>query len=334
MAPHVHGVLPSLAAPPPDVLSSLIQRHDESSQYSLLLTAHLMKLLRLFDSAGVPVITLKGPVLSQQLYGDPGVRASVDLDLLVPPDSVERAVRVLEAQGYALESSLAWLGVNRLTGRCTELTLRGPDGTGVDLHWASAPVDHPCQIRPDRLWSSIVSVPLAGRSVPALAPECLLLYLCIHGARHCWTKLRWLCDVAMLVSNDRTLNWEFVRRIAEESRAVHALHLALHLAHTLLRTELPAGVLAEVEKDTVISGPAHEATAYLTADEPQPQPSSVRRTMFNARLAETRWLGLRHIAALMKAPTEADAARLRLPRQLFFLYYPFRAARLAAKYST
>jgi hypothetical protein len=50
-------------------------------------------------------------------------------------------------------------------------------------------------------------------------------------------------------------------------------------------------------------------------------------------MAPSRWRALRHVATLMKAPTEADAQRLKLPRPLFFLYYPYRAVRLAARYS-
>jgi hypothetical protein len=54
--------------------------------------------------------------------------------------------------------------------------------------------------------------------------------------------------------------------------------------------------------------------------------------MYSARLATDGWQRARHVAALMQAPTDAEAELVRLPRPLLFLYYPLRAARLAAKY--
>jgi hypothetical protein len=292
-----------------------------------------LRVLDSFQAADIPVLTLKGPALSQQLYDDPGVRSSIDLDLLVPPEALEAAASVLQQQGYRIESPMAWLGARGLAGRMSEVTFRGNDGVGVDLHWSSAPGDFPCQIPDEHLWSSVAFVSIAGRSVPVLAPECLLVYLCIHGTMHCWTKLRWLCDVAMLLTGDRAMNWEQVQQLAIDSRARHAVHLGFHLAHTLLKAPLPASILAAVREDRRAARAATDVARYLTSEMPRPQPSGVARAVFNARLAESKWQGARHVAALLKAPTDADAERLRLPRRLFFLYYPYRAARLAAKYA-
>jgi Uncharacterised nucleotidyltransferase len=51
--------------------------------------------------AGIPCVPLKGPPLSEVLYGDPGRRLSNDIDLLVPTDQLRAAVEVVRSLGYA-----------------------------------------------------------------------------------------------------------------------------------------------------------------------------------------------------------------------------------------
>lgn len=50
--------------------------------------------------AEIPAVTLKGPDLGEAIYGDPGKRLSGDVDLLVPPGSLARAVEVVQGLGY------------------------------------------------------------------------------------------------------------------------------------------------------------------------------------------------------------------------------------------
>ena len=52
------------------------------------------------EAAGVRALPLKGPYLSQWLYGDPGLRLSADIDVLVAPRDMVAATDVLRALGY------------------------------------------------------------------------------------------------------------------------------------------------------------------------------------------------------------------------------------------
>ncbi len=51
--------------------------------------------------AGVRSTSLKGPLLSTELYGDPGRRLSSDVDLLVAPEELDAAVQVVRTLGYS-----------------------------------------------------------------------------------------------------------------------------------------------------------------------------------------------------------------------------------------
>jgi Uncharacterised nucleotidyltransferase len=50
--------------------------------------------------AGIRCATLKGPNLSETLYGDPGRRLSSDVDILVAPDQLDHAVAAVRELGY------------------------------------------------------------------------------------------------------------------------------------------------------------------------------------------------------------------------------------------
>lgn len=54
--------------------------------------------------AGIPCTPLKGPLLSEVIYGDPGRRLSSDIDLLVAPEQLRMAVEVVRGLGYEAPS--------------------------------------------------------------------------------------------------------------------------------------------------------------------------------------------------------------------------------------
>src|SRR5436853_2709191 len=67
--------------------------------------------LRVLDAASIRTVALKGLILGDRLYPDPKTRFSADLDLLVAPDDLERAICSLKAIGYgpAKESEARFL---------------------------------------------------------------------------------------------------------------------------------------------------------------------------------------------------------------------------------
>ena len=51
-----------------------------------LLAQELVRVLTRLDAANLPAIPLKGLALAESLYGDPALRSSADLDILIPPE--------------------------------------------------------------------------------------------------------------------------------------------------------------------------------------------------------------------------------------------------------
>lgn len=314
---------------PADVSQRLYQSYLESARRSLFLSASLAELSGQFEAANIPLIALKGPPLAESLYGDAALRQSFDLDLLLQPADIAAALALVRRSGYELPPHLERLPLERLLGLDCEVTLHSRRGAPIELHWAMAPDDYPFRFDAGLLWRSRQAAQIAGQVIQVLAPECLLMYLCVHGAKHAWSRLHWLGDVARLV--EKGVEWPAALALAAETRCERPFLLGLLLAHDLLDTVVPDHLVQRARANRTIVSAANETSARLRRVPPI-EPSSTARTAYNARMARTTADTIRHWAAMFKAPKDADLQRCYLPPWLFFLYYPLRVQRLAVKY--
>ena len=213
-----HGVLGLLPAPS-------AMEFGQQVRQNFALVSELRKLWDAFQTAKVPVLPLKGPVLAVTLYGDVAARASSDIDLLIRPAHLQQAADVLCAAGYRLHSTLpktnrqSSLHLNKENELCF---LRPSDGMCVDLHGSLLPHYFPQPVLANDLWRRSRIVSIAGCEIASLDDEDQLLYLCAHGTKHQWERLSWICDVAMLVQHRRGLEWDEVLRrasLTEPSRS-------------------------------------------------------------------------------------------------------------------
>jgi hypothetical protein len=59
-----------------------------------------LRVTAMLADAGIRSTALKGPLLGEAIYGDPGRRLSSDIDLLVAPEQLQAAVEVVRGLGY------------------------------------------------------------------------------------------------------------------------------------------------------------------------------------------------------------------------------------------
>jgi Uncharacterised nucleotidyltransferase len=59
-----------------------------------------LRIVAMLADAGIRCAPLKGPLLGEAIYGDPGRRLSGDIDLLVAPEQLQAAVEVVRELGY------------------------------------------------------------------------------------------------------------------------------------------------------------------------------------------------------------------------------------------
>jgi len=189
----------------------------------------LAQVLKHFNLAGIPVMSLKGPLFSYELYGDIGLRHSRDLDLEIAEEDLERAQTCLESKNWHPDSSFFPMTLRQWESflqKEHEINfVHSPTGIILELHWRN---DWETSAATRALWArSVVSV-WQGCSIQAMSPGDMTLYLSNHGAAHAWIRAKWLGDLARahtLGRLDWPAAWDEARRSGQENVVLAGLCL-------------------------------------------------------------------------------------------------------------
>jgi O-antigen/teichoic acid export membrane protein len=138
-------------------------------------------------SAGIRSAALKGSLLAEAIYGDPGRRQSSDVDLLVAGKDLGAAVEVARALGYATPAD--HVGVNGLPLLHFSLAHERAELPPVELHWRVHWYES--SFASERLLPPDLDRPSNWRPAPADEFASLLLYY----ARDGFTGLRQATDL-------------------------------------------------------------------------------------------------------------------------------------------
>jgi hypothetical protein len=338
-AAHAHRVTPlvyrSLAAcpeaVPPAALNPLREAYHATARRNLALAGELVQLLTALDARGVRAIPYKGPALAATAHGNLALRQFDDLDLLVRDGDVPAARAVLEARGYRRTVALPAAYEARYLRSVGELPfVRDRDRLFVELHTALAPRPLPLGLDWDRLWARLVPAAVGGTRVRTLCPEDHLLVLSVHGAKHLWACLGWVCDVAELVRAHADLNWGQVTAEAGRLGCRRMLLVGLALADGLLQAPVPEEVRRRVRSDPVAGSLAAQVGRNLLRGV---APGPVQHALFHLRASDRPWDGARYSLGFAFRPTAAEWTELPLPAALAPAHYLLRPVRLAAKYA-
>lgn len=233
-----------------ELFKSLEEHSHQLALTNLGLARDLLELLEQFEEAGIPAIPFKGPVLAAQIYDDLRRRQFSDLDVMVPADRIEEAKRTMTTAGYVSEHNFT--PVEWSIYREGEHALEYHRGsTHVELQWQLSHPHFAVPIDYEWLDAHRTGIELAGRTVPSLAAEPLLLLLCIHGTKHRWKRLKWLSDLAFLLQRSR-LDWELVETEAERMGRTRHLYLGALLAAELLDAPVPDAVLSAGRRSNAV----------------------------------------------------------------------------------
>lgn len=285
--------------------------------HSTLMSRELVRLLDWLGEAGIPTIPLKGVALAETLYGDKTLRASVDLDLLVPKAKAVSALQLLRSRGYASEFSSRFFErvLLRHDIECALTREERGYGYSVELHWGVLWGGPSEKRATDDIWKEARPVSVFGAPAHALSLEWQVLYLAAHAARHQWQGLKWLVDIHELCASN-PIDWQRVRHKAGHLDWEELLRITLHVCHALFETPIPR---------ELSSGAIPSWVKVFPETDP-------KKTLFATRLVKPVDK-LRHAARALLVPTMAEHRLWRLPSVLGFLYYPFRLLRLGAKWS-
>ena len=317
---------------PTAALVQLQDRFQDNARRNFVLSGELLRCLDVLGAHGIPAVPYRGPVLAASLYGDLALRQFVDLDVLLHKKDVLRARDLLMSLGYRPEFKLnSAQEAAYLRAQSEHKVMRDEGAVIVELHWQIAERYFSFPLDPASLSGRLEPISLAGREVWTFSPEDLLLILCVHGTKHLWERLAWMCDVGKLISTSEALDWHWVVEQAKALRSERMLLLGLCLAEELLGSSLPDAIRQKMRGDPSVASLAAQVRAWLWCDATE-RPGNLDRCRFHLRARERIGDRLRYAWRLAVTTTPGDWAAVRLPSPLFPLYYLLRPVRLLGEY--
>ena len=300
--------------------------YQENAARNLLLTDELARILRALSDASIDAIPYKGPALSVFAYGNLTYRRFLDLDVMVRKADVWRAKEVLVEAGFAATSD--WTESQQELLLRTQHNLQFTREGGrllVELHWEVASGLFVRSMQAEALWERLETMTLKEQVVKTLAAEDLLLALCVHGSKHLWERLSWICDVAELLRSHPHMDWTAVWDRAETGESQRMLALGLALAQRLFDAPLPEEISRRIN-DERTSGLVKETCNRVFQRDGEELATINESLQFNLKVRDG-WRSRMRYIRLMFRPTDADVGSITLPAGLGFGYYLLRPIR-------
>ena len=312
---------------PPDVLANLKKHYLENAARNTVLTAELCRLLERFAASGIEAIPYKGPVLAHFAYGNVALRRFVDLDVIVRKTDVPQAREVLLNEGYTPSKSLSLSQQELLLRTQHNLQFtRDNHRLIVELHWDVAPHLFAASVNTDQLRHDLITVDLNGSAVKAFSAADLLFSLCVHGSRHLWERLGWICDVAELLARHK-FAWTTLLERAAAADIERMFLLGLFLAEQLLDAPLPDEIKQRCASDPRLASLAGNIVEHLFNGTTHVPATSREIFKYNLGVRKTFSARARYLVYMLR-PTDGDLASHSLPASLNFAYYLTRPFRL------
>ena len=321
-----HEALQSAGIDCPSAVSNeLSLRAQRIVRQNLSLATETVRLQRAFEAAQIPALVLKGVALAQLAYGSLTAKHARDIDFLVPPEHAEVGLRLLEREGYALSSPAERLDDAQRRAlvhyaREAELVQRDSKIL-VELQWRAA--NNTLLLEGVDARSTTQSVALSGGvCVRTLAQDDLFAYLCVHGAQHAWSRLKWLADLNALIAANAADIAQLYRH-AQSIGAGLCAGQALLLCQRVLGLSLPAGLADAIQADKRVQRLVAIALAAMTARQTETEADAgflgVTRSVGTQFLLGQGW---RFYAAQCRTASAGtfDVIGVPLPPSLYFLY--------------
>jgi len=333
-----HGLLPMAASKlsalpsiPDAMMAELRKICQENARRSLWFAGELFSVIETLTGAGVLAIPYKGPTLAAAAQGDLVLRQFHDLDILISRKDWPQSKQALVNAGFFPKVDLTAREERAYLKSACDFTFHHPPVKNVlEMHWDIVPNFYSVEIPLHHMAARVQPVELCGRAVPSLAPEDLLLCLMVHGAKHAWSRLCWLSDIAYLIQRVE-IDWKVVMRRAERWHIARITRIGLFLTRWMLGIELPQPVEAWVQYDQRTSTLAETLARNLFHDSKILTESLAYFWLF-ARQRERLRDRLRLFARLATTSTISEWRSVRLPEPLFPLYGAVRAWRLGQRF--
>jgi hypothetical protein len=155
--------------------------------------------------------------------------------------------------------------------------------------------------------------------------------LCVHGVKHLWCKLGWVCDVAGLLASPAPPDLARTFALAGRCGVTRILLLGLLLVERLAGARLPETVSARIEAD-LMAGSLSRKVLDVVAKTPVNPDVDPARYLFYCKAKDCRLDQLLFAGRLMATLTAGEWNPAPLPDCLFPVSFCFRPVGLMLRH--
>jgi len=151
----------------------------------------------------------------------------------------------------------------------------------------------------------------------------------MHGSKHCWERLAWICDVAELIRTNPGLRWDEIMSRSDALQIARTVLLGLDLAKSLLDAPLPEHISSVIHNDRGVRwiSVLTQNRLFARSHGVGPIESAVLFFLTRERL-QNQFPHLAYSFRRAFTPNEHDTTLVSLPQFIRILYYPLRLMRL------
>lgn len=234
----VYKNLTKLNNVPADIIGKFRNSYyDVLSKNIINISEHDM-IIEALKGRGIDVISLKGPMASEEIFGDIGLYPSGDIDILVRVHEIDRVKDFLESDGYRLLDT-GFVDHRDFFIRELYHVSFSNERYVIEPHWNlffryfTAP--------PDFWWEESTVNSCGGKSYRFLSPEKNILYNSFRLFSKGFSRLRFLVMVAELIRHYcQEIEWERMFYYARRYKFEKTLRTVLKMTAVLLGAPVPA----------------------------------------------------------------------------------------------
>lgn len=226
-------------------------------------------LLDSFSAAQVPLLFFKGLTTGALAYSTPLLKMSWDIDLLILPEDLSNAARLLNEAGFhpvipaAAAAAPAFLRWHE--NRKESVWYKPDSDLFLELH--TRVTGNPALLPVLTAKAASQDVEIApGIQLPTFELHDLLLYLAVHGSSSAWFRLKWIADFVGLLGRADSPRPEEIYERSLQFRVDPAMAQALIISDGVFGIELTKALRTELMRNRlnrVLAGAAMRQLSNL-----------------------------------------------------------------------
>jgi hypothetical protein len=272
------------------------------------LLAETGRVVDVLRASGIRSMVLKGAALSTTAYPKPRLRTFADIDILVDPDCLSDAEKVVAGLGYAAERSIIPNSITHECRRmCAEDILSGTLAPELIAAHAAYLNEDYCnrivlelhrglfrtldglwrRVDMELLWESAATFSLSqSHEAQMLGPEAMLVHLAAHAGDHAFGRLLFPIDASFVISaNEGKLAWQHVAELARIYDVAGRVLTLLSHAREICGAEIPEKALTALGTQRALQSAAPVSTIF-SASTPVGTEVALRRLFQTTRFAD------------------------------------------------